>query len=208
MATYPGGIVALSTHLTGDTIAAADVNTPNAEITAIETGLISGLAHDLLPLSNITESLGSSGKRWLKVWTQDLDASGTITFPAWTTPTFSAGNFTGNNSMTWTLQAGDVTTYRYDIVGHRMTVAWFLVTTTVAGTPSTQLLITIPASKTATTTIVNTFIYSDNGGTNTVGYATVTAAGTTIALTKLDGSNWTAATNTTGVFGEIVFEIN
>lgn len=80
MATYPGGIVTLATHSdTTDTIFAADINTPNAEIVAVETGLLNGFQHDLVPLTDDARSLGSTSKRWLKGWYQDIDLDGTLT---------------------------------------------------------------------------------------------------------------------------------
>ncbi len=66
MATYPGAIISLPNHSdTTDTIFAADINTPNAEIVAVETGLLNGFQHNLLPLTDATYSLGSSSKKWL-----------------------------------------------------------------------------------------------------------------------------------------------
>lgn len=97
-ASYPNSIVSLATHSdTTDTIFAADVNTPNAEIVAVETGLLNGFQHDLLPLTDDTRSLGSTSKRWLKLWTQDLDLDGTLTLPAGTVsaPTLAVGTGAG-----------------------------------------------------------------------------------------------------------------
>lgn len=80
MASYPSSIVTLATHNDNtDTIFAADINTPNAEIVAIETGLLNGFQHNLIPDADDTRSLGSSSKRWLKLWTQDIDFDGTVT---------------------------------------------------------------------------------------------------------------------------------
>lgn len=79
-ASYPNSIVTLASHADNtDTIFAADINTPNAEIVAVETGLLNGFQHDLVPLNATGKSVGSTAKRWLKVWCQDLDLSGTLT---------------------------------------------------------------------------------------------------------------------------------
>lgn len=79
-ASYPTSIVALASHSDNtDTIFAADINTPNAEIVAIETGLLNGFQHELFPLTNLAKSLGDTSHRWLKVWAQDADISGTAT---------------------------------------------------------------------------------------------------------------------------------
>ena len=125
----------------------------------------------------------------------------------WTTPTFTSGDYTANNSMTWTVASGDVSTYAYKIRGKTMTVAFRILTSTVGGTPSTQLQIAIPASKTATKAMLNPCYISDNG-TDAIGYARVEAAGTLILIQLVDASNFTASTNQTNVIGEITFEIN
>ena len=140
-----------------------------------------------------------NGSAWVEIARAGSDGS-------WTSVSFSAGNFTGNGSMTWTLASGDQTTFAYNLRGKTMTVAWYLVTTTVGGTPNTALQIAIPASKTANRTVLTPFYYSDNG-TPGVGFAQVSASGTVIQLFKPDVSNWSAATNATYAYGEITFEV-
>ena len=125
----------------------------------------------------------------------------------WITPAFSAGDFTANGSMTWTVAAGDVTTYAYTIDGKRMTVVFTLVNTTVGGTPNTTLQIVIPASKTATKTVSNA-VWIDDNTTGVIGYATVTASGTTIGIKLMAGGNFGSGGDTTDVQGQITFEIN
>jgi hypothetical protein len=126
---------------------------------------------------------------------------------SWTTPTFSAGNFTGNGSMTWTVAAGDVSTYAYKILGKTMIVAFSLITTTVGGTPSTTLQIAIPASKVATKRMANPVLLLDNN-VRATGYAEVAASGTVIQIIRTDAANFTASADQTYVFGQITFEIN
>lgn len=125
----------------------------------------------------------------------------------WTTPTFSAGDYTANGSMTWTVAEGDVTSFAYVIQGKVMTVVFTLATTTVGGTPNTQLHIAIPASKTATKRVINPVLISDNG-TQVIGWADVAASGTKINIQLLAGANFAASTNATLVYGQITFEIN
>jgi hypothetical protein len=124
----------------------------------------------------------------------------------WTTPTFAAGDFTGNASMTWTVAAGDVTTYHYTKIGKRMTVNWVIKTSTVGGTPSTLLQILIPGGFTSAREEYGLMLYRDNGGSRTAGVAFVDASNTKIFCQKLDSTNWTAATDTTQVQGSITFE--
>lgn len=127
--------------------------------------------------------------------------------PAWTTPSFNAGNFTASGAMTWTVASGDVVTYAYQVIGKRMTVMFHLGTTTVGGSVNTELFIAIPGGKTATKAVTNPIWLSDNG-TKQIAKCSVDASGTTINISKADETNFTLATDTTAVRGEITFEIN
>jgi hypothetical protein len=73
-ASYPSATKSFSTHLAGQVIASADINAIQDEIIAIENGLRTGLAHNLLPDGDITRSFGTNGFRW-------LHPSGTVTAP-------------------------------------------------------------------------------------------------------------------------------
>lgn len=123
------------------------------------------------------------------------------------TPTFAAGNFTGNGAQTWTVGSGDVTTYAYSLHNKLLTVFLFLVTTTVGGTPNPVLLVAIPAGYVVTKSMLNPVVIDDNS-VRVIGYAYTMAASTTIQISKIDISNFAAATNTTQVFGQITFEVN
>jgi len=61
MASYPNSIFAVTTHNQGDTIQAVDVNNPENEINAIETGLLSGFQHNLKWATDNTYDIGVSG---------------------------------------------------------------------------------------------------------------------------------------------------
>jgi hypothetical protein len=124
----------------------------------------------------------------------------------WISVAFAAGNFTGNGSMTWTLASGDQTTFKYTLVGKTMTVSVVLATTTVGGTPNTTLRIAIPGGFTAAAAMSTTWEVTDNGAT-TRALAEVAAAGTLITIVKAAGGNWAAATDNTGVKGQITFEV-
>jgi hypothetical protein len=125
----------------------------------------------------------------------------------WTTPTFAAGNFTASGSMTWTVAAGDVSTYAYAYLGPTtMVVAFVILTTIVGGTPNTLLKIAIPDSRTAAKLMVAPCRVSDNN-TESIGYCYVDASGTVINVSKQPQANWTASTDLTFVQGQIVFEV-
>lgn len=78
-ASYPSSIAVIATVNNTDVSDASQVNVPSAEIVAVETGLLNGFQHDILPLNDDAKSLGSTSKRWLKGWFQDVDLDGTLT---------------------------------------------------------------------------------------------------------------------------------
>lgn len=125
---------------------------------------------------------------------------------AWITPTFAAGDFTANGSMTWTVASGDRVALRYYLKGRQLTVTFYLQTTTVGGTPNTALFIG-NGQFGALTLQPNTYwplaLVSDNG---TLRNAIMSPNGTQIAISRQDGGNWTAATDTTTVLGTGLFE--
>ncbi len=135
-------------------------------------------------------------------------ASGTIPaarFSGFSTPAYNGGNFTASGSMTWTVASGDISTYKYRIVGKSLLVQFYLFDTTVGGTPSTALRIAIPNSYVATGKTTRPITLVDNSA-NVTGYAFVDASGTYISVMRLDGGNFTAGT--VWVFGDIEFEVN
>lgn len=132
----------------------------------------------------------------------DITANGT-----WTNPSFSASNFTGINSMTWTVSAGNVVTLQYTQVGNTMTVAFYITGTSVAGVLDYALQILIPNGKTAAATVAGTYIYSDNGGTETVGSLQVSSGDTHINLLTAGVLNWHTATGTTTARGQLTFPV-
>lgn len=136
-------------------------------------------------------------------------ASGTVPaarFPTWTSPAFNAAIFTASGSMTWTVGSGDVSAFAYILFGKTMIVQFSLNTTTVGGTPSDQLLIGIPGGYVASRDALQPVFLVD-GAARTTGYAQVTPAGTTIKIYRTDAGNFSAATNTTFVLGQITFEV-
>lgn len=104
MSSYPSSIAVFPTHSDiTDTIFAADVNTPNAEIVAIETGLLNGTQHNVKPLTDDTYTLGDSGHRWLKLWGQDADLDGTVGIGG----ALTVGTTLGVNGVSYTWPASD-----------------------------------------------------------------------------------------------------
>ena len=121
-----------------------------------------------------------------------------------TAVTYAGGNFTAS-SGSWTVDAGDQTTFAYAEIGKIMIVTFDIQTSSVSATPG-NLAIAIPNGRTAARAMsAGTFAYNENGSAG-VGPASV--SGTSISLFKtLAGTAWSASTNTTRVQGTISFEI-
>lgn len=125
----------------------------------------------------------------------------------WVSVPFSAGNFTANGAMTWTVGAGDVTTLKYTVTGKVMTVAFSLITTTIGGTPDAELRLAMPGGYLPANRMTHTYFLNDNGS-RVVGWVDTVGAGNTyLSLKRLDGGNYSAATDATALFGQITFEI-
>jgi hypothetical protein len=125
------------------------------------------------------------------------------------TPIFSDSHYTGaGTDADWTLASGDRATQDYYLKGRRLFVSWYLDTTSVSNTPAT-LRITNGAwgGFTIAATKLRTCLYNDNGGGNTVGYIVATGTATDLRITKVAGGTFANATNATGTFGDIDFEV-
>lgn len=64
MASYPSATKTYTTKAAGDTIQPAHINDVQEEIVALENGLLSGVAHTVLPVATNLYDLGSLAVRW------------------------------------------------------------------------------------------------------------------------------------------------
>lgn len=126
----------------------------------------------------------------------------------WTTPAFDAGNFTGNGSMTWTVAAGDVLAYQYTLIGKTMYVNFYIVSSSVGGTPSTLLNIAVPGGFSSAKVVRTSALYATDNGTVVTAFIDLAASGVIIRLGKTDGTAWTASTDNTSVRGQLFFEVS
>jgi hypothetical protein len=125
---------------------------------------------------------------------------------AWTDVTFAAGNFTGNGGMTWTVAAGDQTTFAYHKIGRKMTVAFAINTSSTSG-GQTSLQITIPAALVAAKEMYGYAYVIDAAGAGVASRCSVAASGTVISIVRPNVAVWTAtAANDTHTLGQITFE--
>ncbi len=134
-------------------------------------------------------------------------SSATTVGHAWTTPAFNAGDFVGVGGGSWTVEAADIATFAYLIIGKQMTVMFNIGTSTVAGVVA-YLRIFIPATATKRADGVCTAL--DNG---VYGAAPIVVQAGTAYITIYNkdfsfSTSWAASTNNSGVQGQITFEIN
>ncbi len=128
---------------------------------------------------------------------------------AWTSVAHDTNNFGGTGSMGWSVDLADQVTFAYRQLGSTMTVAIVISNSSITGTPSTTLEITIPNGKVATKTMVQALAYAVDGATGVVpARIYTTASGTTLSIDKTSGAVWTTSTNATFIQGTISFEVN
>lgn len=125
----------------------------------------------------------------------------------WLSATFAAGNFTGNGSMTWTVASGDRAS-AYWLRGNQLEYYFTLATTTVGGTPNTQLNIAAAEWGGFTTSgSVNwrLAVALDNASSITDAYCFHSSA-TVLSCVKISG-NWAAATDATYLYGSFRIQV-
>lgn len=120
---------------------------------------------------------------------------------------FNAGDFTASGSMTWTVAAGNVTTFAYRLIDHMMRVVFFFSATSVGGTASIYLRVLIPGGRRAARVAQDLVTIIDNG-VRVVGEVSVAGAGVSrIAFNRQDAANLSLSAGATYVIGQFEFEV-
>ena len=125
---------------------------------------------------------------------------------AYITPTCNAGNFTATGG-TWTVAAGNVSTYAYYLNGRSLFIEFYITATTVGSTPS-ALHIAIPGGYTAAKFNLGVSgLCNDNNAANSA-MEVVSNAGTVLDLySTITAGGWHASTSLTNVFGNITLDV-
>lgn len=154
-------------------------------LTAVNSGGISGAAitAGTIPQSAITA--GTNG--------------------TWAAQTHVAGHYTGNGSMTVTVAVGDLGASDYAVINKVLIWKLVLTTVTVGGTPSTQIIVTVPGGLSCAGAAQGAYYYADNNVPGIGLFQLATA--TTVAFQKIDASNWTASTDLTAIRAEIILQL-
>jgi hypothetical protein len=125
------------------------------------------------------------------------------------TPAYAAGDYTASGSMTWTVEAGDVTTFGYLQIGKKVYFSVALSNTTVGGTASTQLRIALPSRFTIASSDSFPAVAFDNSGALSTSRARSSVGANYLILELLSGANWALSTNNSSVYvSGSGFEVN
>jgi hypothetical protein len=128
---------------------------------------------------------------------------------AFITPTYAAGDFTAVAPMTWTVDAGDVITYRYMLIGRFYHFQFTLLSTTVGGTASYELRGAIPGGFTISNRCDSVIRVRDNL-TNQAGLAVALNGSTYVAfyVDLTSGvTNFTLCADATHIIGTLNFAV-
>jgi len=124
----------------------------------------------------------------------------------WVDRAFSAGNYSASGSMTWTVASGDVVSDNYLLNGKLLTMSFIVDTSSVGGTPSSDLRISLPGGKTVNAQSTNPIRIVDNG-TASIGYALAIPGNGYVSIRRVDLTNWQLSTDNTRVEGQITLEV-
>jgi hypothetical protein len=118
--------------------------------------------------------------------------------------------FLGNGAMTWTLDAADLVTFAYCLMGKRLELSFVIRGAAVGGVADTTLKIEIPGldargERVGGRARHDGAVWYDDAGTKGIGVARVTAGGGFVEIQKPTGANWTAGANS--VEGQIALEV-
>jgi hypothetical protein len=117
---------------------------------------------------------------------------------------FVPGNFFGFGTMGWTVVAGNVVTFIYDLVGMSMNLSFTLqsTTVTVSGGLTAALQMKIPDGWYAAYAVRNDIHIFDNAVPVT-GYIVSAANSNLLSVFRTDGANFAASAGATSIMGQI-----
>ena len=124
-------------------------------------------------------------------------------------PTFNAADYAGDGTITWTVEAADVSDYVYTLVGKKLLVSAALGSTTTGGVTSTELRLTLPNGYTSAKFSVQPARISEVAPTyRQWGLSYTLSGGTTLRFQKVDVSNFVIGANNLTVQFTNTIELN
>lgn len=150
---------------------------------------------------------GVTAAIWNALFTNLTDAGVWQGF-TWSTRSFAAGNYTGNGSMTVTVASGDVTAEAYVELGKTMLLSVQLDGVSISGTPSTEIRITVPNGRTIQRNTFAAAAWVLDNGTLRPAFVQAGASTTYVSVIRGDLAAWTASTNNTNIYFQILVQID
>jgi hypothetical protein len=209
--TYPGVDTTLvcnnASLLTLDGIAGGvdgqllTIVTANARVDLPHQGTGSAAGNRLINQVSGTTPLSANGNAVYQ-WQAIANAWRLVTYEqgAWITPPYAASLYTANTGS-WTVEAGDVGTHLYRLVGKALHLQIYLATTSVAAPLPLELRVALPNGFTCSNYLyVPTLTYFETT-VWTIGYVVMAAGAAYLVLRKdpTAATTWAAATNATSL---------
>lgn len=139
-ASYPSSIVSLSTKNDGDTVFASHVDALQDETIAVETALLNGFQHNVIPLNDNAKDLGDATHAWKNLWTKGTTKFNGVAY-TWPGADGTAGQqlqTNGSQVLSWAAppNANNIATGRLTLTtGLAVTIADVLAAVTLYFTP-------------------------------------------------------------------------
>lgn len=209
------------------------------------TGLAGGVAGQIIIFKNvtaakiatfanlITSAAGNQFTNYVTSAATPVAPKGTITYQhdgtnwkivgheqgVWIVQPYAGTDFTASGTTAWTVDSGDLHTFRYKLDGTRLMIDWGIENSSVTpgGAPGSQLRIKVPGGFIPTGASLsgewtNGMMYRENGGSyifsaaytnadNTANYFALYTAG-------FGGTTWVTSTNNMGTYGQIALQVN
>ncbi len=211
-AAYPAATKSFSTKTDGpsSTIFASHVNDLQDEVVAVENGLRTGIAHNLIPSATNTDDLGSASKEWKDGYFAGVlyERARSVPIGVWVNVAYDGTNFSAGGGGTWDLAigGGDQIAFKYMLVGKTLFVDLIMGPFGITGTVTT-LIVVIPLGVTATTQVDQPMIiYNNSASVWEVGKVLIN--GTTMTISRLATAAFTVGADNSYLKLSARFEIN
>jgi len=117
----------------------------------------------------------------------------------WIDVPYDPAHFAASPGMTWSVQAADVITYAYTVIGKTLFLNLYLDFTAISGTPGPKLYAALPGGFQAARAAQFLALAYDNGWAVTQFMVRLPSdpdyIGDYVELARLDGANWTLTPN-------------